>query len=30
MGVKIWPATEHLWGSNYYEEDKQFRPWYLV
>lgn len=30
MGVKIWPATEHVWGSNYYEEDKQFRPWYLV
>ncbi|PVH72796.1 glycoside hydrolase family 13 protein [Cadophora sp. DSE1049] len=30
MGVKIWPPNEHVWGSNYYETDKQFRPWYLV
>ncbi|CAZ83956.1 unnamed protein product [Tuber melanosporum] len=29
MGVKIWPATEHVWGSHYYELDNQFRPWYL-
>ncbi|PWW73697.1 glycoside hydrolase family 13 protein [Tuber magnatum] len=30
MGVKIWPATEHVWGSHYFESDNQFRPWYLV
>ncbi|KFY94406.1 hypothetical protein V498_03883 [Pseudogymnoascus sp. VKM F-4517 (FW-2822)] len=30
MGVKIWPPSESVWGSNYYETDKQFRPWYLV
>ncbi|KAH8144873.1 uncharacterized protein LAJ45_11143 [Morchella importuna] len=30
MGVKIWPPTEHVWGSNYYETDNQFRPWYFV
>ncbi|KAJ3180357.1 hypothetical protein HDU85_004062 [Gaertneriomyces sp. JEL0708] len=30
MGVKIWPATEHVWGDNYYEPDGQFRPWYFV
>ncbi|KAF3219913.1 hypothetical protein TWF679_010369 [Orbilia oligospora] len=30
MGVKIWPPQEHVWGSNYYETDKQFRPWYFV
>ena len=30
MGVKIWPPTESIWGSSYYEEDKQFRPWYLT
>ncbi|KAI5805479.1 glycoside hydrolase superfamily [Peziza echinospora] len=30
MGVKIWPATEHLWGSNLYEPHGEFRPWYLV
>ncbi|KAG9233391.1 glycoside hydrolase superfamily [Amylocarpus encephaloides] len=30
MGVKIWPPNEHIWGSNYYETDNQFRPWYLV
>ncbi|RPB21087.1 glycoside hydrolase [Terfezia boudieri ATCC MYA-4762] len=29
MGVKIWPPTESIWGSNY-EADNQFRPWYLV
>lgn len=30
MGVKIWPASEHIWGSNYYEPDHMFRPWYFV
>ncbi|KAF3318176.1 hypothetical protein TWF173_008911 [Orbilia oligospora] len=30
MGVKIWPPQEHVWGSNYYETDNQFRPWYFV
>lgn len=30
MGVKVWPATEHVWGSEYYEKDHQFRPWYFV
>jgi len=30
MGVKIWPPTEHVWGSHYYEPDNQFRPWYLL
>ncbi|KAI5786947.1 alpha amylase [Pyronema domesticum] len=30
MGVKVWPPNEHVWGSNYYETDGQFRPWYLV
>lgn len=30
MGVKIWPPTESIWGSNYYETDKMFRPWYFV
>ena len=30
MGVKIWPPTESIWGSNYYEADNQFRPWYFV
>ncbi|KAF8462963.1 glycoside hydrolase superfamily [Kalaharituber pfeilii] len=30
MGVKIWPPTEHVWGSHYYEPDNQFRPWYFV
>ncbi|CAG8952424.1 hypothetical protein HYFRA_00001171 [Hymenoscyphus fraxineus] len=30
MGVKIWPPNEHVWGSHYYEPDKQFRPWYFV
>jgi alpha-amylase len=30
MGVKVWPPNEHIWGSNYYETDGQFRPWYLV
>ncbi|TVY43060.1 Alpha-amylase [Lachnellula subtilissima] len=30
MEVKIWPPNEHVWGSNYYETDKQFRPWYFV
>ncbi|EHK97926.1 putative Alpha-amylase 2B [Glarea lozoyensis 74030] len=30
MGVKIWPPNEHIWGSNYYEPDNQFRPWYQV
>ncbi|KAF3931211.1 Alpha-amylase [Dactylella cylindrospora] len=30
MGVKIWPPQEHVWGSNYYEPDNQFRPWYFV
>ncbi|CUS09947.1 unnamed protein product [Tuber aestivum] len=30
MGVKIWPPTEHVWGSHYYEGDNQFRPWYLL
>ncbi|KAK6506766.1 hypothetical protein TWF481_005226 [Arthrobotrys musiformis] len=29
MGVKIWPPQEHVWGSNYYETDNQFRPWYF-
>ncbi|KAJ9427857.1 glycoside hydrolase superfamily [Fusarium oxysporum] len=30
MGLKIWPPQEHVWGSNYYEPDNQFRPWYFV
>lgn len=30
MGVRIWPPTEHVWGSHYYEQDNQFRPWYLI
>ncbi|KAI5793155.1 glycoside hydrolase superfamily [Geopyxis carbonaria] len=30
MGLKIWPPTESVWGSNYYETDGQFRPWYFV
>lgn len=30
MGVKIWPPTESIWGSHYYEPDNQFRPWYFV
>ncbi|PPQ77545.1 hypothetical protein CVT24_005235 [Panaeolus cyanescens] len=28
MGVKVWAPNEHVWGSNYYETDGQFRPWY--
>ncbi|EAU89161.2 alpha amylase [Coprinopsis cinerea okayama7 len=30
MGVKVWPPTEHVWGSHHYEPDTQFRPWYQV
>lgn len=30
MGVKIWPPTESVWGSHHYEQNKQFRPWYLM
>ncbi|KAF3903882.1 Alpha-amylase [Dactylellina cionopaga] len=30
MGVKVWPPQEHVWGSNYYEPDNQFRPWYFL
>lgn len=30
MGVKVWPPQEHVWGSNYYETDNMFRPWYLI
>ncbi|KAL7273623.1 hypothetical protein RUND412_003498 [Rhizina undulata] len=30
MGIKVWPPTEHVWGSNYYETDGQFRPWYFL
>ena len=30
MGVKVWPPTEHVWGSDYVEADGQFRPWYLL
>lgn len=31
MGVKVWPVTEHLWGSNIYESNANgFRPWYLL
>jgi len=30
MGVKIFPMQEHVWGSNFYEPDNQFRPWYFL
>ncbi|KAG9246794.1 glycoside hydrolase superfamily [Calycina marina] len=30
MGVKVWPPNEHVWTSDLYEIDRQFRPWYLV
>lgn len=30
MGVKVWSPNEHVWGSDLYEPDGQFRPWYLV
>jgi alpha-amylase len=30
MGVKVWPPNEHVWGSNWYETDNMFRPWYFA